>query len=358
MGHMAGGGADHRCRRGILLSAESCDRGRDGGGETGRAGRDGDAHRDRHRGQRRHRADQGRGRGTHRPTCGSGGRARRGGCGVGAAGGERARGTRRARALQFGRCAHAAGIRADIAAAEAGLQTAQANQDQVALQQRQIDIAAADVKQQEAALQVAEVTLAHTLIRAPIAGTVVELPIKAGELMQPGSVIARITRLDALYVKAQIDEVDLRRLQIGQRADVEFDTKPHVKYAATLFELSPAVSVEKLKSRNVTVKLRLAQPPPFLRPGMSADVEIIVDTLNNVLMVPAQTVMSKDKERFVYVLDDGEVVRRIVETGRSNWDYTEVLKGLNAGDAVVVSLDKGELKPGVRARSIQKSSAK
>jgi len=248
--------------------------------------------------------------------------------------------------------------RADLAAAEAGLQTAQANQDQVALQQRQIDIAAADVKQQEAALQVAEVTLAHTLIRAPIAGTVVELPIKAGELMQPGSVIARITRLDALYVKAQIDEVDLSRLQIGQRADVEFDTQPHVKYAATLFEISPAVSVEKLKSRNVTVKLRLAQPPPFLRPGMSADVEIIVDTLKNVLMVPAQTVMSKDKERFVYVLDDGEVVRRIVETGRSNWDYTEVLKGLNAGDAVVVSLDKGELKPGVRARSIQKSSAK
>src|SRR3569833_1553899 len=58
---MAGGGADHRCRRGLLLSAESCDRGRDGGGETGRAGRDGDAHRDRHRGQRRHRAEQGLG---------------------------------------------------------------------------------------------------------------------------------------------------------------------------------------------------------------------------------------------------------------------------------------------------------
>src|SRR3569832_1382779 len=88
--------------------------------------------------------------------------------------------------------------RADLAAAEAGLQTAQAKQDQVALQQRQIVIAAADVKQQEAALQVAEVTLAHTLIRAPIAGTVVELPIKAGELMQPGSVIARITRGDAV----------------------------------------------------------------------------------------------------------------------------------------------------------------
>lgn len=248
--------------------------------------------------------------------------------------------------------------RTDLAAAEASLQTAQANQDQVALQQRQIAIAAADVKQQQASLQVAEINLNHSLIRAPIAGTVVELSAKTGELMQLGSIIARVTRLDALYVKAQIDEVDLSRLRIGQRAEVQFDTQLNVKYDATLFEISPAVSIEKLKSRNVTVKLRLAHPPPFLRPGMSADVEIIVDVLKNVLMVPAQTVMSKDGERFVYVLENGEIARRVVDIGRSNWDYTEVTKGLHAGDAVVVSLDRPVLKPGVRVRAMQKASAK
>lgn len=248
--------------------------------------------------------------------------------------------------------------RTDLAAAEAGLQAAQANREQVALQQRQIEIAAADVKQQQAALRVAEVNLDHTRIRAPVAGTVVEWPIKLGELMQPGSVIARITRLDALYVKAQIDEVDLSRLRVGQRAEVQFDTQPGVVYEATLFEISPAVSIEKLKSRNVTVKLRLAQPPPFLRPGMSADVEIIVDILNDVLMVPAQTVMSKDKERFVYVLEHDKILRRVIETGRSNWDHTEVLKGLNEGDVVVTSLDQPGLLPGVQARVMHKASAR
>lgn len=239
---------------------------------------------------------------------------------------------------------------AELATAQAVLETALANQDQVALQQRQIEIAAADVKQQEAALRVAQVTLDHSLIRAPIAGTVVELPIKAGELMQPGSVAARITRLDALYVKAQIDEVDLSRLQVGQAAEIQFDTQPNIKYAATLFEISPAVSVEKLKSRNVTVKLRLAEPPPFLRPGMSADVEIIVATVNDVLLVPAQTVMAKNQEQFVYVLADGAVVKRVIEAGRSNWDAIEVVRGLNLGEAVISSLDVEGLKPGARAR--------
>lgn len=239
---------------------------------------------------------------------------------------------------------------AELATAQAVLETARANQDQVALQQRQIEIAAADVKQQEAALRVAQVTLDHSLIRAPIAGTVVELPIKAGELMQPGSVAARITRLDALYVKAQIDEVDLSRLQVGQAAEIQFDTQPNMKYAATLFEISPAVSVEKLKSRNVTVKLRLAEPPPFLRPGMSADVEIIVATVNDVLLVPAQTVMAKNQEQFVYVLADGAVVKRVIEAGRSNWDAIEVVRGLNLGEAVISSLDVEGLKPGARAR--------
>ena len=243
---------------------------------------------------------------------------------------------------------------AELATAQAVLETARANLDQVALQQHQIEIAAADAKQQEAALRVAQVNLDHSLIRAPIAGTVVELPIKAGELMQPGSVVARITRLDDLYVKAQIDEVDLSRLQLGQQAEIQFDTQPDIKYAATLFEISPAVSVEKLKSRNVTVKLRLTEPPPFLRPGMSADVEIVVATVNDVLLVPAQTVMAKNKEQFVYVLAGGVVVKRVIETGRSNWDAIEVLRGLNLDEPVVSSLDVEGLKPGVRAKPANK----
>lgn len=239
---------------------------------------------------------------------------------------------------------------AEFSAAQAALNVAQANLDLVAMQEQQIKVAESDVKQQAAQLRVAELNLEHGTVRAPINGTVMELSVKPGELVQPGMMVARITRLEGLYVKALVDEVDLGRLTVGQSAEIYFDTVPDKKFAAHLFEISPGVSVEKLKSRNVTIKLRVVEPPLFLRPGMSADVEIRVETLKNVLHVPTQAIMTKDKEQFVYVIDASKVVRRIVETGRSNWDSTEIRKGLRENEVVITSLDQEGLKSGVRAQ--------
>lgn len=239
---------------------------------------------------------------------------------------------------------------AELSAAQAALNVAQANLEQVAVQEQQIKVAESDVRQQAAQLRVAELNVAHGTVRAPINGTVMELPVKPGELVQPGMMVARITRLEGLYVKALVDEVDLGRLTVGQSAEITFDTVPDKKFAAHLFEISPGVSVEKLKSRNVTIKLRVAEPLPFLRPGMSADVEIRVETLRNVLHVPTQAIMTKDKEQFVYVLDAGKVVKRVIETGRSNWDSTEIRKGLHEKEVVITSLDEAGLTSGVRAQ--------
>ncbi len=239
---------------------------------------------------------------------------------------------------------------AELSAAQAALNVAQANLEQVAVQEQQIKVAESDVRQQAAQLRVAELNLAHGTVRAPINGTVMELPVKPGELVQPGMMVARITRLEGLYVKALVDEVDLSRLTVGQSAEITFDTVPDKKFAAQLFEISPGVSVEKLKSRNVTIKLRVVEPPIFLRPGMSADVEIKVETLKNVLHVPTQAIMTKDKEQFVYVIDAGKVAKRVIETGRSNWDSTEIRKGLSENEVVITSLDQDGLKPGVRAQ--------
>lgn len=239
---------------------------------------------------------------------------------------------------------------AELNATQAALNVARANLEQVAVQQQQIKVAESDVKQQAAQLRVAELNLAHSTVRAPINGTVMELLVKPGELVQPGMMVARITRLEGLYVKALVDEVDLSRLNVGQSAEITFDTVPDKKFDAHLFEISPGVSVEKLKSRNVTIKLRIVEPPLFLRPGMSADVEIKVETLKNVLYVPTQAIMTKDNEQFVYVIDAGKVAKRVVVTSGSNWDSTGIRKGLSEDEVVIASLDQEGLKPGVRAQ--------
>ena len=241
-------------------------------------------------------------------------------------------------------------LEAELASAAAGLETAKVNREQVGLQQRQIAAAAAEVAQQEASVRVAELDLDHTVIRSPIDVTVMEVPVKPGELVLPGTPVARITRRGDLYIKALIDEVDLARLHLGQPAQITFDLVAGRTFEGTVSEISPAVSVERLKSRTVPVKIRLAQPLPELRPGLSADVEIVVETLPDVLYVPTEAVMSKDKEQFVYVVHQGAVAKRPVQTGRSSWESTEILSGLAQGDAVITSLDLETLKPGVRVR--------
>ncbi len=239
---------------------------------------------------------------------------------------------------------------AEFSAAQAALNVAQANLEQVAVQAQQIKVAEFDVKQQVAQLRVAELNLGLSMVRAPMNGTVMELLVKTGELVLPGMIVARVTRLEGLYIKALVDEVDLGRLSIGQSAEITFDTVPDKKFVARLFEISPGVSIEKLKSRNVTIKLQMTAPPAFLRPGMSADVEIMVETLKNVLYVPTQAIMTKDKEQFVYIIDAGKAAKRVIETGRSNWDSTEVRKGISENEVVITSLDQEGLESGVRAQ--------
>ncbi|MBI3606750.1 MAG: efflux RND transporter periplasmic adaptor subunit [Nitrospirae bacterium] len=241
-------------------------------------------------------------------------------------------------------------LEAELASTAAGLETAKVNREQVGLQQRQITAAEAEVAQQEASVRVAELDLDHTVIRSPIDGTVMEAPVKPGELVLPGTPVARITRRGDLHIKALIDEVDLARVHLGQPARITFDLLPGRTFEGTVSEISPAVSVERLKSRTVPVKIRLARPLPELQPGLSADVEIVVETLPDVLYVPTEAVMSKDKEQFVYVVDRGVVAKRPVQTGRSSWDATEIRSGVARGEAVITSLDLEALKPGVRVK--------
>jgi HlyD family secretion protein len=177
---------------------------------------------------------------------------------------------------------------------------------------------------------------------------VMELPVKVGELVLPGTAVARISRRGDLYIKALIDEVDLARVQLGQTVHVTFDLFPGRTFAGTVSEISPTVSAERLKSRNIQVKIRLAEPPAELRPGLSADVEIVVARLDDVLSVPSETVMSKDGEPFVYVATNHRLVKRPVTTGHVSWEATEIRSGLQENEQVVTSLDVEGLAPGVR----------
>jgi len=100
------------------------------------------------------------------------------------------------------------------------------------------------------------------------------------------------------------------------------------------------------------VEVRFANPDAeadFLA-GYSADVEIIIAVHDDVLRIPTQALLDGNKV-YVYRSASGVVQERIVHVGLSNWDNSEIVEGLQEGEAVVTSTDRAGLKNGVRAKA-------
>jgi HlyD family secretion protein len=117
-------------------------------------------------------------------------------------------------------------------------------------------------------------------------------------------------------------------------------------------------AVEK-QARTVDVEVDFASPEDEkgLLVGYSADVEIVLETKDNTLRVPTSALQEGGKV-LLFRPEDGVLEERKVKAGIANWEYTEVLEGLAAGDRIVVSLEKEGVKAGVRAVADDKAAKK
>lgn len=210
------------------------------------------------------------------------------------------------------------------------------------------------VEQAEAQVHLAQAQLALTELVAPFSGVIAELATEVGEWITPappGVPIPPVIDLldpSSLYVLAPVDELDVARVSIGQEVRVTVDPKPGVTFRGRVSKLSPYILdlAEQNRTADVEVELDPGADLSGVLPGASADVEIVVSRKENTLRIPTSAV---GEGRRVLVLSDGRLVERQVDTGIANWQYTEVLSGLAEGEEVVVSRDRPEIKPGVRA---------
>ncbi len=207
-----------------------------------------------------------------------------------------------------------------------------------------------------AALELQLALLAETQLKAPFAGVVAEITGEVGEYVTPSPPgVATPPAVDlidygCLYVTAPIDEVDAGRLREGLDARISLDAFRGESFPATLTRIAPYVLELEKQARTVAVDVQLkatAQPAALLV-GYSADVDIVLETRTDTLRIPTEAVLEGD-EVYRYQPADETLERVKLETGLRNWNYTEVLSGLNAGDRVVVSLDAQGLRPGARA---------
>lgn len=215
--------------------------------------------------------------------------------------------------------------------------------------------ARAAVGQAESRVFAAQVQLEFTVLRTPFAGTVAELTTELGEYIMPsppGLPIPPVVDLldpGSIYVSAPIDEVDAERVQIGQTVRVTVDSRRDQSFDGTVRRVAPYVLDVLEQNRTVEVEVEVDDPQTMVGvlPGTSADVEVILDTRDDTLRIPASAVAEGGK---VLVLAGGVLVERVIEVGLRNWRFAEVLDGLDAGDAVVVVRNSPDIKAGALAK--------
>ena len=217
------------------------------------------------------------------------------------------------------------------------------------------DAARDQEKVSQARIDVARAQLERTILRAPFAGVVAEINGEVGEFVTPSPVgvptppTVDLVDGSCLYISAPIDEVDAPAVRAGQRASISLDAFPNQHFPGFVRRVAPYVLDTEKQARTVEVEAEIENPEKYnLLPGYSADVEVILENRENVLRIPSQAIL--DGKR-VLVLNPGNKLleSRSIEKGVANWEYTEIVDGLAAGDRIVTSLEREGVKAGAVA---------
>src|SRR6185369_2639646 len=171
-------------------------------------------------------------------------------------------------------------------------------------------------------------------VRAPFAGTVYKVTAKKNQQVMIGDPLLSLADLERLRVRANIDQVDLGRVQPGERVIVSANAIPGRTWPGMISEIIPHVVVKE--SRSVSEALARIDPPlDGLIPGMTVDVDVIVTESADALQVPAEAVFYRNGQPYVYRLDKQRIRATPVQLGVSSVSATEITGGLQDGDLVV-----------------------
>lgn len=196
---------------------------------------------------------------------------------------------------------------------------------------------AAEVSAAEARVAAAQSTLNLANIIAPFNGTVTQASPAIGDLVNTGTVAFRVDDLSHLLVDVQVSEVDINALSIGQPAKLSFDAILGKEYSGQIVQVGQAgENVQGVV--NFTVTIELTDADEQVKPGMTAAVNIVVDEVNDVLLIPNRAVRLVDSERVVFILKNGLPTQIKVQLGASS-DLESVLVGgeLKEGDEIILN---------------------
>lgn len=254
---------------------------------------------------------------------------------------------------------------ADLAQARNALEFAQLSLDRKkrgladrGVAQVDVDFAQNDLKAKEVAVTIAQVALSaaqdrlrYTQLLSPLDGVIISRGIEPGEMVTPGVQatyeglpLLTVANLSALIVKVNLNQIDVAKVKLGQAVTLTLDALPGKTYKATITKVAPAAVTPKATDKDPVdyfpVEATLAEVDGEIKPGMSADTRIHIETKPQILALPIEAILKESGKSFatrVVTTAGKEKTEKVeVNVGVRNDRDVEIVSGLAEGDRVVI----------------------
>ncbi|WP_058484879.1 efflux RND transporter periplasmic adaptor subunit [Defluviitalea phaphyphila] len=207
------------------------------------------------------------------------------------------------------------------------------SEENVELAQNQLSQALATKEALEIQLANAYDSLNDTSVKSPIDGIVSSRMIDPGEMVSAAIAPFTIVQMDTVFVDVNVSEQIINKIKTGQDVDIYVKSAFDEPFKGIIKTISPVANENTL---TYPVKIEIDNKDSILKPGMFAEVEFSIDTVDNTIIVPREAVLTEGDIDYVYVIDGDKAKKVEVELGLDNGEKVEVVTGLKEGDQIVV----------------------
>jgi len=171
-------------------------------------------------------------------------------------------------------------------------------------------------------------------VKSPIAGIVSKISADVGATVAPGMPIATVVNMDLVKTSVNVIESEIGGVRSGLSAEITVPAYPDRKFPGTVTNVLPTVDP---LSHTGKVEVQIKNYDNKLKPGMSATVELRLGRHDNAVAIPKDAIIEKLGEKYVFLYDNGIARKSNIETGYDNGTEVEIIKGVAAGDRLVMS---------------------
>ena len=213
-----------------------------------------------------------------------------------------------------------------------------------------IEVAKAQVKQAEVKLAYTKVKSEYYTITASISGSIIERFVEQGDVVTSRQKLLTIADISHVNIISGISELEVSKVRQGQTVSVWMDAYPDTQFNGKVMRIYP---ITEGQARSIPVEIMLPNPDKKLLPGMFARVTFMVAKHENVVLLPADAIITEEGKTTAFIVRDAQVHAAPIRIGVRQGNKVEIASGINPGDKVVIT-GQSELKDGMKVKIAEK----